>query len=99
MCGSMTPELLRMAGEALYGSLWKAQVARDLGITARHLSRIMNPDAKDRATEKIRPVLLALLRERAAQVAKATHTLETTDIDGIEIPPGISLRSLAVSKP
>jgi hypothetical protein len=81
----MTPELLTLAGEAIYGALWKAPMARDLNITSRHMSRIMNPNAKDRVTEKVRPVLLALLRQKAVEVATAIHTLETTDIDGISV--------------
>ena len=35
----MTPELLRSAGEALYGASWRAPLARDLGVSDRTIQR------------------------------------------------------------
>jgi predicted transcriptional regulator len=35
----MTPELLRRAGEALYGPQWRRAIAADLGITDRTIRR------------------------------------------------------------
>jgi hypothetical protein len=35
----MTPDLLREAGEALYGDLWQSAIARDLGVNDRTVRR------------------------------------------------------------
>ena len=35
----MTPELLREAGEALYGSRWQTDLANDLGVALRTVQR------------------------------------------------------------
>lgn len=35
----MSPALLRVAGEALYGTRWKSPLARDLDITKRTMER------------------------------------------------------------
>ena len=35
----MTPDLLREAGEALYGASWQAELARDLGVSDRTMRR------------------------------------------------------------
>lgn len=35
----MTPDLLRDAGEALYGPRWQSALARDLGVTDRTVRR------------------------------------------------------------
>ena len=42
----MTPDLLRDAGEALYGPLWQSELARALGVNGRTVRRWM---AKDNA--------------------------------------------------
>jgi hypothetical protein len=84
----MTPELLRMAGEAVYGPQWQAPMARALGMTTRHMSRMLNPDYKDRPTERLRPILIAMLQTKTEEVAKALRMLETTDIDGVPIVAG-----------
>ena len=36
----MTREDLKAAGEALYGEQWKSPLARDLGMSVRHLRRL-----------------------------------------------------------
>ncbi len=35
----MTPALLREAGEAMYGSRWQSDMARDLGVSDRTVRR------------------------------------------------------------
>lgn len=88
----MTPELLRLAGEAMFGPMWQAPLSRELAMTARHVSRMMNPNAKDRPTERLRPILIKMLREKAAEVSAALHKLETTDVDGFPLVPGFDAR-------
>jgi hypothetical protein len=95
----MTPELLRMAGEAIYGPLWQASMARALNMTTRHMSRMLNPDTKDRPTEHLRPKLIGMLKAKTAEVDTVLHLLQTTDVDGITPSRANFLRSLAVSKP
>lgn len=84
----MTPELLRMAGEAIFGPQWQAPMARALNMTTRHMSRMLNPALKDRPTERLRPILIGMLRAKSVEVSTALHTLQTTDADGRPIVPG-----------
>lgn len=88
--GIMTPELLRLAGEAIFGLNWKRPMAKALGYSARHISRIMNPDDPNRPLESIRPILLKLLEAKGKEVNYATRILHATDEDGNVIIPGAS---------
>lgn len=36
----MTENLLKRTGEALYGPRWQSEIARDLGISDRHVRRL-----------------------------------------------------------
>jgi len=40
----MTPDLLRAAGEALYGASWRAPLARDLCVSDRTIQRWIRGD-------------------------------------------------------
>ncbi len=41
----MTSKLLKDAGEALYGPRWQSELARDLGISDRHMRRLASGTA------------------------------------------------------
>ena len=41
----MTPDLLREAGEALYGALWQSAIARDLNVNDRTVRRWIANDS------------------------------------------------------
>ena len=41
----MTPELLRAAGEALYGASWRAPLARDLCVSDRTIQRWLKAES------------------------------------------------------
>ena len=58
----MNVELLRNAGEALYGSRWQAALARDLGVALRTVQRW---DAGDRGIpDTLAAELVELLKTR-----------------------------------
>lgn len=42
----MTTKLLKDAGEALYGPQWQSAIARDLGISDRHIRRMIAGEAE-----------------------------------------------------
>lgn len=85
----MTPELLRLAGEALFGPQWQAPVARALNISPRHISRVMSPDYKDRPTERYRTALIGMLQAKVTDATHALRVLETTDENGDPLIPGM----------
>lgn len=68
----MRADLLRRVGEALYGPSWQSALARDLGVNDRTMRRW----AVDGAPERIAPELLALAKERGAELAAVAAELE-----------------------
>ena len=62
----MTPELLRRAGEALYGPRWQSELARDLDIS----DRSMRTWAKSGAPESATAEIIVLLEKRTADIAE-----------------------------
>jgi hypothetical protein len=63
----MTPELLRQGGEALYGPLWHAPLANDLGIADRTIRRWIAGSAP--IPDAVRLELAELCRKRSAALA------------------------------
>lgn len=54
----MRADLLRVVGPALYGQRWQVEVARDLGVTFRTLSRWLALDAMpDDIPKRLRPIV------------------------------------------
>lgn len=68
----MNSDLLRQAGEALYGPLWQSQLARALDVADRTMRRWV---AGYPIPEKIDKELQALLRDRAKAIAKVVRAL------------------------
>lgn len=58
----MTPSLLREAGEALYGSRWQSDLARDLRVSDRTVRRWSA--AANEIPVGVWPELVHLVRER-----------------------------------
>ena len=69
----MTPDLLREAGEALFGTLWQSELARALGVNDRTVRRWLaggNAIPVDVGID-----LCALLNYRTLQIAEVRHRL------------------------
>lgn len=74
----MKPDLLRVVGAALYGQRYQVEIARDLGVSYRTVSRWLALDAMpDDVPRRLRPILRTRL-ERVLQVRK----LLWTSLDG-----------------
>lgn len=61
----MTPDLLRQAGEALYGARWRAPLARDLGVSERTIFYWLQGSIGGKALED---KLSRLLLDRASVI-------------------------------
>lgn len=59
----MTSKLLRDTGEALYGPRWQSELARDLGMSDRHVRRLASGAAD--LTPGMAMDLLRIATERA----------------------------------
>lgn len=70
----MTTKLLRDAGEALYGPLWQSAIARDLGMSDRHVRRLAS-GASD-LTPGMAMDLLRIATERAAALDSVIERLQ-----------------------
>lgn len=69
----MTPDLLREAGEALYGARWQSDLARALGVQERSMRRWL---AGDRSIpEKMPDDLRGLLRAKGTALAQVRRKL------------------------
>lgn len=60
----MTPDLLRLTGEALYGPRWQSDLARDLGVADRTVRRWLA--GADRPRPGVVADLRALVEARGA---------------------------------
>lgn len=67
-------EILRRAGEALYGERWQAPLSRDLGVTARTVRNwaAERNDCPDDVPQRLLPIL----RARGESVAKLATIIE-----------------------
>lgn len=66
-------QLLRDVGEALYGLRWQSELARDLGMSARHMRRLASGAAE--LTLGMRTDLLRIAEERAQAIDAAIDSL------------------------
>ena len=75
-------DILRRAGEALYGERWQSPLSRDLGVTDRTIRNwaAERTDCPDNVPER----LLGILRARGASVARLTATIEELVNGGVE---------------
>jgi transposase-like protein len=64
----MTPELLKRAGEALYGPRWQSALARDLGVSDRTIRRWVADHQYD-YPKGLAGEIAALLKPRADELA------------------------------
>jgi methylphosphotriester-DNA--protein-cysteine methyltransferase len=81
----MTPtELLRMTGEVLYGTHWKADLARDLGMSDRHMRRLASGDAD--LTPGMTMDLLRIAKERVVELEEAIDELRWAEIADLRGP-------------
>lgn len=70
----MTTKLLHDAGEALYGPRWQTEIARDLGMSDRHVRRLAAGAAD--LTPGMATDLWRIAEERAAQLAEVIERLK-----------------------
>ena len=67
-------DLLRRAGEALYGERWQSPLSRDLGVTDR---TVRNWAAgRNYCPDDVPDKLLRILRDRGESVARLTAMIE-----------------------
>lgn len=62
----MSSRILKQCGEALYGERWQTSLALDLGISDRHIRRMVSGAAD--VPSGVYLDLLRLLTERAAEI-------------------------------
>lgn len=67
------PQLLRAVGEALYGPRWQSELARDLGMSGRHMRRLASGAAE--LTLGMRTDLLRIAGERVLVIGEAIDRL------------------------
>jgi len=67
-------ELLKIAGEALYGVRWQSRLARDLGMSGRNLRYVIA--GKHGGPFELAERLAGLLRHRAQGLAAAASQIE-----------------------
>ena len=90
--GKMTrrADILRRAGEALYGERWQSPLSRDLVVTDR---TIRNWAAgRNECPDDVPEKLLHILRARGESVAKLTSTIEQQVGSGKKQPTGLGPR-------
>lgn len=73
----MTPELLREAGEALYGTYWQAELSNALGMSSRHVRRLV--DGTVPISDRIRTEILAIADLRAVALGGLIAKLKGED--------------------
>ena len=69
----MTPDLLREAGEALYGPLWQSELARALGVADRTVRRWIAGERPVPAG--LGPTLRGLLTDHGKAIAAVRRKL------------------------
>lgn len=69
----MTPDLLREAGEALYGARWQSDLARALGVTDRTMRRWLA--GAFAVPERIGSEIRALLKARGLALGAVRRKL------------------------
>lgn len=74
----MTTKLLRDAGEALYGPRWQSELARELGISDRHMRRMASGAAD--LSPGMATDLWRLAEERAADLDDVIKRLKAAAI-------------------
>lgn len=86
----MTPDLLRAAGELLYGSRWQSDLAAALGVGSRRVREWLAGDRSIPAG--VGPEIAALWRDRVAAGATLLPRLESVGsgvryVMGDPLPP------------
>lgn len=71
-------KLLKDAGEALYGARWQSEIARDLGMSDRHIRRMLAGDAD--LSPGMATDLWRLAEERAADLDDVIKRLKAAAI-------------------
>lgn len=69
-------DLLKIAGEALYGERWQSPLARDLGVSDRTVRNWCA--AKHEYPHDLADRLLSILRERSEKMLAVITTIEKT---------------------
>lgn len=72
---AITPELLALCGQALYGARWQTEIARDLQVDDRTVRRWLSGERS--IPPGLRRELLALLREHADGIGDLINRLST----------------------
>ncbi len=72
----MTSKLLRDTGEALYGPRWQTEIARDLGMSDRHVRRIAAGSAD--LTQGMAADLCRVAEERALALRDVIDRLKAS---------------------
>lgn len=70
----MPNDMLRKTGEALYGSRWQSELARDLGMSDRHMRRLASGEAE--LTPSMAMDLWRIATERADVLDEVTDALK-----------------------
>lgn len=74
----MSTKLLKDAGEALYGPRWQTELARDLGMSERHMRRLVS-GASD-LTPGMAMEIWRLAEERASDLDDVIRRLKAAAI-------------------
>lgn len=74
----MSTKLLKDAGEAMYGPRWQTELARDLGMSERHMRRLVSGAAD--LTPGMATDLWRLAEERAADLDDVIKRLKAAAI-------------------
>jgi hypothetical protein len=69
----MTPQLLREAGEALYGPRWQSELSRELGVTDRTMRRWAAGEFS--IPEAVSAELRDILKAKGAALARVRRKL------------------------
>lgn len=74
----MSTKLLKDAGEALYGPRWQTELARDLGMSERHMRRLVSGAAD--LTPGMAMDIWRLAEERASDLDDVIRRLKAAAI-------------------
>jgi len=72
----MTQDLIRQAGEALYGERWKTALAKDLGVSRDSVNDWSSDPPRMNPRPGVYDDLRALLEARRAEIAMVIEALE-----------------------
>lgn len=81
----ITPDLLRTAGEALYGTRWQAPLAADLGVSDRTVRMWLS--GRMRPRREVLVALSDLIDRRQAQLGAVAGRLTEAIADPAARPP------------